>query len=91
RAGEFRAQDEARMKGWGRFWVYWVSAAFLKSYLKSASSGGFLPTTTDDLKTLLDLCLLQKALYELTYELNNRPDWVIAPIRGMLEVLQPAT
>jgi maltose alpha-D-glucosyltransferase/alpha-amylase len=32
--------------------------------------------------------LLQKAVYELNYELNNRPDWVSVPIRGVLAILQ---
>jgi predicted trehalose synthase len=34
--------------------------------------------------------LLEKALYELRYELNMRPDWVHIPLRGILEVVAPA-
>jgi len=88
RAGEFREDEQQRMKSWGQYWVYWVSKNFLEAYLKSADGGGFLPSTTDELKILLELSTLQKALYELTYELNNRPDWVSTPIRGILEILQ---
>jgi maltose alpha-D-glucosyltransferase/alpha-amylase len=90
RAGEYREEEQQRMKSWGRYWVFWVSKNFLEAYLKSASSGGFLPATTEELKILLELSTLQKALYELTYELNNRPDWVSTPIRGILEILQTA-
>ncbi len=90
RAGEYREEAQQRMKSWGQYWVYWVSKNFLEAYLKSASSGGFLPATTEELKILLELSTLQKALYELTYELNNRPDWVSTPIRGILDILQPA-
>ena len=36
---------------------------------------------------LLDLFLIDKALYELNYELNNRPDWVRIPLRGLAELL----
>jgi maltose alpha-D-glucosyltransferase/alpha-amylase len=36
---------------------------------------------------LLDLFVLDKALYELNYELNNRPDWVGIPLRGITELL----
>ena len=36
---------------------------------------------------LLDAYLLEKALYEIVYELNNRPDWVRIPLRGVLELL----
>jgi maltose alpha-D-glucosyltransferase/alpha-amylase len=90
RAGEYREEEQQRMKSWGQYWVYWVSKNFLEAYLKSASGGGFLPATTEELKILLELSTLQKALYELTYELNNRPDWVSTPIRGILEILQTA-
>ena len=61
---------------------------FLESYVKSVNGGGFLPASMDEVKTLLDLCTLQKAIYELSYELNNRPDWVDVPITGVLEILQ---
>ena len=37
---------------------------------------------------LLDVYLLEKALYELGYELNNRPDWVRIPLAGILQLLQ---
>jgi maltose alpha-D-glucosyltransferase / alpha-amylase len=36
---------------------------------------------------LLELAMLQKVLYELNYELNNRPDWVSIPLRGLLDLL----
>jgi predicted trehalose synthase len=36
---------------------------------------------------LLDLFLLDKALYELNYELNNRPEWARIPLRGLSELL----
>ena len=52
---------------------------------------GFLPASKEDLKLLLDLYVLQKAIYELTYELNNRPDWVNVPLRGIIEILQPTS
>ena len=36
---------------------------------------------------LLAALLLDKALYELHYELNNRPDWVGIPLRGILSLI----
>ena len=36
---------------------------------------------------LLDAHLLEKAFYEIAYELNNRPDWLRIPLRGVLELL----
>ena len=52
--------------------------------------GSFLPHTPEDLDLQLTTMLLEKALYELRYELNMRPDWVRIPLRGILEVVSPA-
>jgi len=72
---------------WADFWYLWVAAAFLRSYLHAARGASFLPSSRQDLSTLLDLFLLEKAVYELRYEANNRPDWVHIPARGILEQL----
>ena len=88
KTGEFRPEDQPRLAPWAQLWVTWVSTMFLESYVKSVNGGGFLPASMDEVKTLLDLCTLQKAIYELSYELNNRPDWVDVPITGVLEILQ---
>ena len=45
------------------------------------------PSDDADWAALLDVFLLEKACYELTYELNNRPEWVAIPIRGILQLL----
>jgi maltose alpha-D-glucosyltransferase / alpha-amylase len=52
-----------------------------------ARPGGFLPEDDEQLVILLDCCLLEKAVYELGYELNNRPDWAFIPLRGLLQLL----
>ena len=77
-------------RSWGRFWVQSVSAAFLKSYLATGGTASFVPQNADDLDLQLTTMLLEKALYELRYELNMRPDWVRIPLRGILEVVTPA-
>jgi predicted trehalose synthase len=41
-----------------------------------------------DLQVLLDAYCLEKAIYELGYELNNRPEWVKVPIQGVRQLLQ---
>ncbi|MFO7783887.1 MAG: maltose alpha-D-glucosyltransferase [Thermodesulfobacteriota bacterium] len=69
------------------FWCRWVSAAFLKEYLAVAADGGFLPASAD-LGMLLEIFLLEKAVYELGYELNNRPNWVAIPLRGLTRLLE---
>jgi maltose alpha-D-glucosyltransferase/alpha-amylase len=71
---------------WAAFWTAWVSAAFLRGYLGEATSGGFLPPERRPLHALLVAYLLEKALYEVRYELNNRPDWVTIPLEGILQL-----
>ena len=51
---------------------------------------GFLPEDREELNILLNIYLLEKALYELGYELNNRPDWVRIPLIGILQLLHTA-
>ncbi len=71
---------------WARFWTYWASLIFLKAYLESARTGDFLPKTNEELHVLLDATLMNKALYELGYELNNRPAWLSVPLQGILQL-----
>jgi maltose alpha-D-glucosyltransferase/alpha-amylase len=85
--GTVRPEDVPVLEPWARFWTQWVSAAFLGAYLQ-ATTGPLLPTEPDDLRILLDAHVLEKALYELGYELNNRPDWVAVPMRGILELME---
>ena len=58
-----------------------------ESWTKSAySEASDQPYGTQVLHRLLDLLLLEKALYELRYELANRPDWAAIPLRGLAEL-----
>jgi len=68
-------------------WVECVSGAFLSAYLATAKGASFLPASEQELGMLLDVCLLEKAVYEVCYELNNRPDWVAIPLRGITRIL----
>jgi trehalose synthase-fused probable maltokinase len=69
------------------FWRDSVSRRFLTAYLATAQSGRFLPGSAEGVRKLLDSYLLSKAVYELGYELNNRPDWVIIPLSGILDIM----
>ena len=65
--------------------------AFLRGYLSSDDRGapqrGILPDNTDHTRALLRLFELEKVFYELSYELNNRPDWAWIPMRGIAKLL----
>jgi predicted RNA-binding Zn-ribbon protein involved in translation (DUF1610 family) len=82
-----RPEDQPLLEEWAGAWYQWVSATFLKSYLEIMAVTPILPQTRDGMKVILDAYLLEKALYEVNYELNNRPDWVGLPLRGILQVL----
>jgi maltose alpha-D-glucosyltransferase/alpha-amylase len=81
-----RPEDVARLEPWAAFWYRWVAVAFLHAYLERAAGQPFLPSSRGQLAALLEVAALQKVLYEIVYELNNRPDWVSIPLRGLLEL-----
>ena len=76
-----------RLEPWARAWISWTSAAFLRAYGSAAGSAPFLPADAVQRASLLDLFLIEKALYELRYELNTRPEWVRIPLRGLEDLL----
>jgi maltose alpha-D-glucosyltransferase/alpha-amylase len=82
-----RPDDFSRLEPWARVWQTWASAAFLRPYLELAEAAHLLPADARTLERLLDAYVLDKALYELRYELNNRPDWVRIPLRGAMSVV----
>ncbi len=90
KSDQLPAEAAERLQSWARFWVECVSATFLRAYLSTAGTASFIPHSPDDLELQLTTMLLEKALYELRYELNTRPDWVRIPLRGILDLMAPA-
>ena len=91
-----RPENPAFLEPWILFWYRWVAAAFLRSYLSVAAAGGlglepFLPQAGQEREVLLSALLMDKALYELRYELNLRPEWVRIPIAGVIQLLETGT
>ncbi len=86
-ATPIRPEDQAGLEPWACYWSTWVTAAYLKSYLATAGESPFLPASVQDRATMLDAYLLEKAMYEVAYELNNRPTWVSIPLQGILDLL----
>jgi maltose alpha-D-glucosyltransferase/alpha-amylase len=77
------------LEGWARFWHRWVSVTFLKGYLEAVNEAAFLPGDDRARQMLLDIYLLEKAISELGYELDNRPGWMRIPVEGILELIRP--
>ncbi len=85
-----RAEDVPFLERWADLWYRQSSSVFLQSYLKTTTGAVFIPKNSEDLQIMLEAYLLDKAVYEIGYELNNRPDWVVIPIRGIKHILQSA-
>jgi len=83
-----RPEDQEQLEPWARLWEQSVSAEFLHAYHETIGGSGLLPAEPASVQALLDLYLLQKAFYELLYELNSRPDWVKIPLMGIVSLLQ---
>ncbi len=87
RESQQNGPPEAAIRGAADAWYLWTTAAFLRAYRQTASAGRFLPRAAADCERLLSLFMLEKAVYELAYELNNRPEWVEVPLRGLSGLL----
>jgi maltose alpha-D-glucosyltransferase/alpha-amylase len=83
-----RAEDVPFLERWADLWYREMSSVFLRSYLATTAESVFVPSNQDDLEVFLEAYLLDKAVYEISYELNNRPDWVVIPIRGIKHILK---
>lgn len=69
-------------------WYHYMSGFFMKAYLDTVDGLSFIPKESGDLHILMQTFLLQKAVYELNYEVNNRPSWVTVPLRGIKSIIE---
>jgi maltose alpha-D-glucosyltransferase / alpha-amylase len=82
------ADERATLERWARCWYAHVSAAFLNGYMSVMALSPVLPQEEAEIAKLLDAYLLEKAIYELGYELGNRPGWAAIPLHGLLQLLE---
>lgn len=80
------SEDLTRLEPWAQLWERSAAAAFLRAYRETAQGAEFAPADTSDFHELLDVFLLDKALYEVLYELNARPAWVRIPLMGIMSL-----
>jgi maltose alpha-D-glucosyltransferase/alpha-amylase len=88
RVATLRPEDFAPMEPWARYWNRWVGAVFLRSYLEHAADAAFLPRDRDELERLLDVYLLDTAIYELRWDLLNRAESSPIAIYGIRELVE---
>jgi hypothetical protein len=72
----------------GRLWELAASRAFFTAYLDAAAGAAGVPTERAESERVVRFFMFEKALYEIAYELANRPDWVEIPLRGLLRLIE---
>ena len=87
---QIRPEDVSKLLPFVEQWYHYMSGFFMKAYLETVGDSRIIPHQKGDLETLLRTFLLQKAIYELNYEVNNRPSWVMVPLRGIRAILDKA-
>ncbi len=85
---QIRQEDISKLMPFAEQWYHYISGFFMHEYLETANGNPFIPKDKKDLETLMTTFLLEKAIYELNYELNNRPKWVLIPLRGIKSIMK---
>jgi maltose alpha-D-glucosyltransferase/alpha-amylase len=81
-----RPEDFPQLEPWARAWESMVTAEFLRAYRSTIGDSPIVPAGQPDFEALLQVYVLDKALYELVYELNNRPAWIRIPLHGIVSL-----
>jgi maltose alpha-D-glucosyltransferase/alpha-amylase len=79
--------DHGRLEGMLEIWESETRRMFLSTYDTVARAAG-LYSSFEEVQSLLGLLELEKALYEMRYEINNRPDWAGIPLRSLITFTQ---
>ena len=85
--GRVPASDLETVERWRREWTTTAQRRLVDAYLPGLRDTGLIPSDRDDLRVLLDVYTLVKCLYEVRYELANRPDWVAWPLSAVADLL----
>ncbi len=89
--GRIGEVDQASVDDWRRRWTSDATERLIEAYVGSIDGAGLVPAAADDRRLLLDVYMLVKALYEVRYELSNRPDWVAWPMSAVADLLAAGT
>jgi maltose alpha-D-glucosyltransferase / alpha-amylase len=89
KASAERPADFAKLEPVAHFWCSWAAATFLAEYRRVVAAAGCVPENDKAFEALLELYVFEKALYEVLYELNNRPAWIGIPLEGITGLIAP--
>jgi maltose alpha-D-glucosyltransferase/alpha-amylase len=87
RASDLNAEDRSVLAPLMRDWGERLRAAFWDCYRETIKGSDLWPSDPEEARRLLDWFLLEKALYEIEYELTNRPAWSHIPLEATLRIL----
>ena len=82
-----RPEDAEWLGKWIDPWFTYVTGVFLDGYLETVDGVDFVPDDPEELRVILEVFVLEKAVYEIGYEINNRPAWLKIPVNGIQFVL----
>jgi maltose alpha-D-glucosyltransferase/alpha-amylase len=80
--------DIEYLRHWADLWYLCVSGVFLDAYRRTVAASSVVPTDPAGFAVLLETFILEKAIYELGYELHHRPDWLMIPVHGIEQILK---
>ena len=80
-------EDAPLLQRWADQWYAYVAGSFLRAYLRVTADAKLFPGDPAEFERLLQVFLIEKAVYEVGYEMNNRPDWIAIPVHGILQIL----
>jgi maltose alpha-D-glucosyltransferase/alpha-amylase len=83
-----RPEDRKALEPWAELWSYYVGQHFIDVYTQHTEGAGLIPAEPRQRELLQRSYLMNKAIYEFNYELNNRPDWLPIPMNGILRLIR---
>ncbi|MFT5165903.1 MAG: maltose alpha-D-glucosyltransferase/alpha-amylase [Saprospiraceae bacterium] len=84
----YRQEDMAFLEDWAAQWFHYINQIFLTAYYDAVEGQSFMPKNKEAREMLLRIYTLEKAIYEVGYEMGSRPNWLRIPIRGVLYVME---
>jgi maltose alpha-D-glucosyltransferase/alpha-amylase len=89
RAGDLGEPERAvAIAPWARLWYVSAAGAYLREYLDALEDAPFQSQSREEMRLVLQAFLLDKALYEVVYEANHRPEWLPIPVAGITELFE---